>query len=328
MSKRGIDVSQWQGTIDWNAVKASGIEFAMIRAGFGNNNIDKQFARNIAECNRVGIPCGVYWFSYAYTVEMAIREAMQVLAAIKPYVVEYPVCFDFEYDSVRYAGTKGVTMNKKLATDMVKAFCKTIEDAGYYAMNYSNLDYANNMFDMEALKNYDLWYARYIATCDRRTGIWQYSNQGSVPGITGNVDMDYANNDYPAIMRSVGLNGFSKTTPAPVPPAPVPDPIKEESNTTPPPAPVEELSKIDTPPAEDEPKAETVPDPIPVPKKSFLEEWKKETIAPVIVVIAIVLHQLGIDVDIATQTNLTDAIYAFGAAAAIIVTTVINFRKK
>ncbi len=227
VNRKGIDVSVHQGVIDWDKVKAAGIEFAMLRAGYGNNNIDGQFKRNISECNRVGIPCGVYWFSYALNAEQAAREAQQCIAAIKPYRVEYPVCFDLEYDTVRYAKDNGVTIGKALATAFVKAFCTEVEKAGYYAANYTNQDYSRNMFDMDALSCFDLWYAWYNANCNRSdAGLWQYTSSGKVPGIGGNVDSNIAFKDYPAIIRGAGLNGFSKgETPAPstpTPPAPTP----------------------------------------------------------------------------------------------------------
>ena len=101
--RMGVDVSQWQGNIDWERAKAAGIEFAMLRAGFGQNSVDPQFKRNITECNRLGIPCGVYWFSYAYTADMAKREAQCVLKTVEPYRLEYPIAFDFEGDSADYA---------------------------------------------------------------------------------------------------------------------------------------------------------------------------------------------------------------------------------
>lgn len=211
----GIDVSKWQGRIDWEKVKADGIEFAMIRAGYGKNNIDEQFERNVKECNRLGIPCGVYWFSYAYTADMAKREAKQCIAAIKPYRVEYPVCFDFEYDSVSYAKKQGVTITKALATALVEAFCNEIEKAGYYAMNYTNRDYLKKYFDMSILKKYDLWLALWPSSkkpdVDRsgECGLWQYTDKGRVNGINGNVDMNVAYKDYPVIMRNRGLNGFA-----------------------------------------------------------------------------------------------------------------------
>ena len=83
--KKGIDVSQWQGDIDWAAVKAAGVEFAMLRAGYGQGNVDPKFGRNASECERLGIPFGIYWFSYAYTPEMAAKEALYALEAVRPY---------------------------------------------------------------------------------------------------------------------------------------------------------------------------------------------------------------------------------------------------
>lgn len=211
MSKKGIDVSTWQGTIDWAKVKAAGIEFAIIRAGYGKSTIDKQFIRNISECNRLGIPCGVYWFSYALNAADARKEAEACIAAVKPYKLEYPVVYDLEYDTVRYAKQNGVTINKALATAMVTAFCGRVEELGYYAMNYCNADYAANMLDMKALGRFDLWYAWYKSTCNRTdAGLWQHSSTGRVSGISGNVDMDVSNKDYPTLIRGAGLNGFTK----------------------------------------------------------------------------------------------------------------------
>lgn len=234
--RKGIDVSEWQGKIDWNKVRAAGIKFAMIRAGYGSNNTDKQFVRNISECNRLGVPCGVYWFSYALNTEQAAREAQHCLATVKPYRVEYPVCFDLEYDSIRYAKQKGVTIGRALATAFVEAFCGEVEKAGYYAMNYANKDYLRNMFDMAKLGRYDLWYAFWASTCDRKdAGLWQYSSKGSVPGIRGNVDMNYALKDYPAIIRNAGLNGLGNSKPAPCPkpkPTPTPKPTTQASTYT------------------------------------------------------------------------------------------------
>lgn len=206
---KGIDVSSHQGLINWNRVKAAGIQFVMIRAGYGNNNIDKKFIKNIEECNRLGIPVGVYWFSYALNEKMAADEADHVLKAIKPYEIEYPVVFDLEYDTVRYAQTKDVTINKVLASRMVEAFCSKIEKAGYYAMNYANLDYLKNMFNPELRTRYDLWYAQYSSEINKsvgQVGIWQHTSSGRVDGISGDVDMNIAYKDYKAIIERAGLN--------------------------------------------------------------------------------------------------------------------------
>ena len=211
MTRNGIDVSTHQGEINWPAVKAAGVEFAIIRAGYGKNNIDKQFKRNISECNRLGIPCGVYWFSYALTVEDARQEADYCIAAVKPYKLDYPVVFDLEYDTVRYARDNGVTITKGLATQMVLAFCSRVEELGYYAANYANSDYSKNMFDMAQLAHIDLWYAWYNSSCNRSdAGLWQYTSSGRVSGIAGNVDMDTAFKDYPAIIQAAGLNGSAE----------------------------------------------------------------------------------------------------------------------
>ncbi|MEI2421018.1 GH25 family lysozyme, partial [Arthrospira platensis SPKY2] len=142
---------------NWEQVKDH-VDFVMLRAGYGRNNIDKQFIRNIEECNRLGIPVGIYWFSYAWNEEMARNEAKYVLEAIKGYRVDYPISFDLEYDTLNYAKKNGVTIGKRLATDMINAFCSTIEQAGYKAMNYANPDFINNKFYNNEV-NYPLWLA-------------------------------------------------------------------------------------------------------------------------------------------------------------------------
>ena len=213
MAKKYIDISTFQGNVDFATLKEH-VDGIIIRAGYGQNNIDAKFERNISECNKHGIPCGVYWFSYAYTEEMARKEAEYCLEAIKPYRVELPVCFDFEYASVDFAAEQGVKVSKALATALCHAFCGTIEAAGYYAMNYTNGDYLSRYFDASTLR-YDLWYAAWPSKPDpakppRECGIWQYTSKGSVPGISGNVDMDYAYKDYPAIIKAAELNNLTK----------------------------------------------------------------------------------------------------------------------
>lgn len=214
---KGIDVSEHQGRIDWKNVK-NHIDFAILRAGYGRNNIDKQFLRNIKECNRLGIPVGVYWFSYAYTVEMARQEAKYVLEAIKPYRVEYPVFADIEYDTFNYAEKNGINISKRLATDMVKAFCSEIEGAGYWAGNYANPDFINNKFYQSELERYSLWLAWYGATENqaKKYGcqMWQYSESGSIPGIgTNSVDMNYDYRDFGKAIRDKGLNHLDGSKP-------------------------------------------------------------------------------------------------------------------
>lgn len=207
MALKGIDVSEHQGVIDWQKVKADGVQFAMIRAGFGRNNIDPYFKRNISECNRLEIPVGIFWFSYAYTREMSIREAQYCLAAIKGYKVDYPVFCDIEYDTTNYAARNGVKMTKTLASDMALAFMETIKAAGYKTGWYSNLDWVRNYLTSSALDSWPLWFAQYASrkTYSGKADVvmWQYSDKGRVNGINGNVDMDYCYKDYSKEVKPV-----------------------------------------------------------------------------------------------------------------------------
>lgn len=201
-----IDISEHNGIVDFEHIKVDGV---MIRAGYGRNNIDKQFVRNISECNRLGIPCGVYWFSYARTVEMVKDEAKFCIAAIKPYRVESPIAFDFEYDSVVYASQCGVNITPKMANQFADAFCRTIEENGYYAMIYANRDYLTRYFtDVSA---YDLWLADWgVSKPYKSCGIWQKGTET----INGAVfDSNIAYKDYPAIIADAGLNHLSEVKP-------------------------------------------------------------------------------------------------------------------
>lgn len=223
MSIHGIDVSKFQGSINWADVKNSGTRFVMIRAGYGQGNIDTEFRRNAEECNRLGIPFGVYWFSYAYTEDMARREADYCIEAVADYEVQYPVCFDFEYDSVDYAASQGVTITQSLATSLVNVFCSRVQDLGYFAMYYSNLDFLNRMFAPSLREKYALWYAQYAAA-PSITGmaIWQYSSTGRISGISGNVDQNVAYYDLAEVISRAGLNKLNGKVVTPAPSSPEP----------------------------------------------------------------------------------------------------------
>ena len=196
MMLKGIDVSEHQGAINWSQVKASGTQFAMIRGGYGRNNVDKYFHANAKGATAAGIPIGMYWFSYAYTVDMARNEAKYAVALAKQYNVTWPIAFDLEYDTVSYAAKNGVTITKSMATQMAKAFCEEIKAAGYNTMNYTNPDYLNRYFDQSQLP-YDVWLAQYASQPSiSDMSIWQYSSSGSVPGISGRCDVNYAYKDY------------------------------------------------------------------------------------------------------------------------------------
>ena len=226
MSIHGIDVSGHQGNIDWRKVKASGIQFAMLRAGYGANTVDSEFERNAHGCMEEGIPFGVYWFSYAYTPEMARREAEKCISVIREYKVQYPVCYDFEYDSVRYAQQNGVRVTRTLATRLVEAFCGRVEELGYFAMYYSNLDYLERMFAPELRRKYALWYARYAsAPGETGIGMWQYRDDGRVDGIRGNVDMDIAYKDFARMISKEGLNHLKRPESTPDSATPEPNDV-------------------------------------------------------------------------------------------------------
>ena len=226
ITKKTIDVSAYQEYIDWEKVKADGVEYVILRCGTGypNNHVDARFYQNVTACNKLGIPVGVYWFSYATNVGEAKAEANFVLNLIRKYRIDLPVVYDFEYDSVKKANAKGIKITKQLATEMAKAFLNTIQDAKYYAMIYSNGDYLNNYFDASITKEFDLWYAAWPSkpvdyTKDkpsRSCGIWQYGSS-TVNGINGKVDTNVAYRDYVAIIKNAGLNNLPKdnvTTPS------------------------------------------------------------------------------------------------------------------
>lgn len=204
---RGIDVSKWQGDIDWKKVSMSGIDFAMIRSSFGNMHTDEKLAANVAGCEKYGIPYGFYHYSYAESVSDAKKEARYFLSVIKNYSPEYPLVLDIENDHFK-------KMSRKQVTNIILAFVKELEDAGYYASVYSFAKFFNDYVDMSKIKNYDIWIAcwgdeeRLNSFYDGPYGMWQYSATGSVSGINGDVDLNYAYKDYADRIRKMGLNNL------------------------------------------------------------------------------------------------------------------------
>lgn len=204
---RGIDVSKWQGDIDWKKVSMSGIDFAMIRSSFGNMHTDEKLAANVAGCEKYGIPYGFYHYSYADSVEEARKEARFFLSVIKNYSPEYPLVLDIENDHFK-------SMSRKQVTNIIIAFAKELENAGYYVSIYSFAKFFNDYVDMSKIENYDIWIAcwgdeeRLNSFYDGPYGMWQYSATGSVNGIDGDVDLDYAYKDYADRIRKKGLNNL------------------------------------------------------------------------------------------------------------------------
>ena len=209
MEFKGIDVSKWNGNINWDKVKSAGINFAIVRESYGKRDprqVDKKFKDNINGAKSVGIHTSVYHYSYADSVEDAINEARFCLENIEGFKLEYPVIIDVE-------DKEQLKLNNRQRTDIVKAFCSEIEKHGYYAMFYCNLNWLNNyLYKDELLPKYDLWLAQWsIAKPSCSCGIWQYSSTGKIGGISGNVDLNVSYKDYANIMKTKGLNGFSKT---------------------------------------------------------------------------------------------------------------------
>lgn len=201
MSYSGIDVSKHNGKIDWNKLRGK-IDFAIIRAGYGNNNIDTQLQNNIRGCEENGIAYGFYWFSYALSEQASIKEANFLCDIADKHNPTFPLCYDWEYDSDTYAKKKGVTMTNQSRLKFAKAFLKTIESRGYYAMIYSNADYLNKGF-RELLNSYDLWFASWTAKKPEiKMGIWQNSDKGIIAGIQGKVDSNISYIDYPSLIKN------------------------------------------------------------------------------------------------------------------------------
>lgn len=197
--KRGIDVSDNQGIINWAAVKEAGVEFAIIRSVRGSGKPDNQFEANVTGCRGADIPFDVYKYTYATTVDKGRAEADKVVALIRRHGIrDCTVWWDLEDASLRSLG-------KKTITEITRAAASVIEAAGYNFGIYSNLDWYRNVLEKEAF-HYPFWMARYPSNAQMSFSVrpdmskapaiahelfgWQYSSKGSVPGIKGNVDLD------------------------------------------------------------------------------------------------------------------------------------------
>ena len=215
---KGIDVSYAQGVIAWEKVKASGlVDFAILRAGYGRETtqVDTQFERNYAVCKRLGIPVGVYWYSYATTAAEAEQEAKVCLQIIQGKQFEYPVAFDIEE-------ARCLPQADAIST----TFCTALENAGYYTAIYTFKSALESNFSAAVKNRYDIFLSHIgVQQTDYAGsyGLWQYSWTGCIPGISGDVDLDYAYKDYPTMIQNAGLNGFTKATQT------IPEPNAEDS---------------------------------------------------------------------------------------------------
>lgn len=210
----GIDVSEWQGNIDWNKVKAAGVDFVILRGWcYGK---DSKFEQNYAGAKAVGLPVGVYCYTYGLTESAIVSEMNSLITnCLAGKQFEYPIYVDMECTS--YQGNSGwvngYDINSKATNAaLMDAACRRLESAGYFAGMYTYTSFIQSYLDVSTLKDkYSMWIADYRQTCGY-TGpydMWQYSSTGTVNGIAGTVDMNYCyRTDFEAIMRSVGLNGF------------------------------------------------------------------------------------------------------------------------
>jgi GH25 family lysozyme M1 (1,4-beta-N-acetylmuramidase) len=193
-TKLGIDVSKWNGDIDWRKVKDAGVEFAIIRAGYrgsvtGSIVVDPYFEYNMKEAASAGVSAGVYFFTQAVNEVEAVEEASAVIELIKKYNIEFPIYIDTEG-----AGGNGRAdaLDKETRTLVCEAFCRTIENAGYKAGVYASRNWYYNNLETSGLERYQIWLAEYRSAplYQGYYNMWQYTSKGKIDGIEGNVDLD------------------------------------------------------------------------------------------------------------------------------------------
>lgn len=202
MEIKGIDVSAWQGKIDWEKVADYGMGFAILRITEAGNIVDKYFEANLTGCNKHKIPVGVYKYSYAMTIAEIQSEARKVVSVLNGRKLQYPVWLDLEYNNQRSLGAENIHK-------MAEAFEKIITAAGYKFGIYCNVDWYMNVI-CSHLKKYDFWIARYPANDDGWLqerlrpdfGVgWQYSSKAKIPGINGTVDRSVFYKDYKEVSK-------------------------------------------------------------------------------------------------------------------------------
>ena len=206
-----IDISEWQDTVDFAKVKASGVQGIIIRIGFGDvisypYQIDKQFERNYSECKRLGIPIGAYFYCYAKTAAEAQREAQGCLKLLAGKQFELPILYDVEEQTV---------FSKGHCNEVIKAFADILEVVGWWVGIYTYKCAADAYFTERTKSRYTMAIAQYASVCTY-TGpyaIWQNSSTTSVPGISDRVDHDWCYEDFPTIIKARGKNGFPKPAP-------------------------------------------------------------------------------------------------------------------
>ena len=219
-SKVGIDVSSWQGNIDWNKVKAAGVEFAILRVGYrgwgdaGTLAKDPKFLQNIINATDVGLDVGIYFFTQAKTEAEAKAEAQQTVKWLEETgrKITYPIYFDTEMSSEGSGNGRADKLTAAQRTATVKAFCDEIKRLGYYPGIYASTSWFKSNLNMSQLKAYDVWTAHYLSNITGGPGyttnmkMWQYTSGGTVNGIAGRIDRNIGLFDYPAYLKAHGWN--------------------------------------------------------------------------------------------------------------------------
>lgn len=208
MRRFGIDISKWQKGFDFDKAKAEGVEFIILRGAYSFSG-DSCFEGFYKTCKKKGIPVGVYHYSMAQTVQDAKNEAKLMLSILKGKKLEYPVYLDVEDQIQKQLG-------KDTLTAIIKTYCDTLQDAGYYVGIYSTYYYLRDYTHINKLASYDKWIAQWHTRCSSPTnyGMWQFGGEtnkirsNKVAGVV--CDQNYCYKDYPSIMRKSGLNGFKK----------------------------------------------------------------------------------------------------------------------
>lgn len=209
------DISSYQGNVNFKALRDAGYPAVIMRAGWGQNNRDPKYASNAQACVNLGIPAAIYWFSYALNDRAVLREAEYAIKAAEEYWTDAPIAFDLEYDSRRYAATKGVNMDIEMITRHAILFLRAVREAGHRPILYTNRDYWRHYFDIDKIQaevgDVSIWFAYYSGNEPaevEKSDIWQYTSKAAVPGISGKCDLN-----------RVYTNIFAKAcTPAPTEP--------------------------------------------------------------------------------------------------------------
>ena len=220
MAKKGIDISYCQTDVDWNTLK---VDFVIMRAGYGKyaSQKDNMFESHYKNACNKGIAKGAYWYSYAMSEAEAREEAKACIEVLKGKKFEYPIYFDVEEPKQKALG-------KAKVSAIVKAFCYTMEAAGYWVGLYTNLDWYLNLITDDIKTLYAIWIAHwdvYKPAINGPYGIWQYK-VGNINGVIGRCDLDYGYVDYPTKIKNAGRNGYSKPS---VPKPHVPKPAKKKT---------------------------------------------------------------------------------------------------